>query len=86
MTANAFGRVARRVPRELDRLAIFQEAGVLRPIVIHKHFQSMLLGEVEKPARRHVIDPQAIRVDSFINAKSRSTCSGFGRCHPPNRA
>jgi len=63
MTRQCLGRVSRRIPRELDGLAIFQEAGVLGPVVIHQHLQSVPLCQVEEPARRHVIDAQAIRVE-----------------------
>ena len=65
VTGNGAGRLAGDMAGKLHAFLVIQETGVLRPVVIHQHFQLVLVGEVQKPSGRRMIDAQAVGVELF---------------------
>jgi hypothetical protein len=51
-----------RFARRLTHFVRLEETAMLLPWNIHEHFHPVLLGQVEEPTRRHVIDPDEVRV------------------------
>src|SRR5689334_22063218 len=60
MIAAGSGAIANAVAGELTNLRVADEGQVLWPADIDEDLQAHVLSEVHEPARRDVIDPQAI--------------------------
>src|SRR4051812_14387118 len=63
MISAALGGGSHRIVRHLGELRIVDERKILGPGDVEEDLQAVLLGEIEKPFRRRVIDANAVAAE-----------------------